>query len=171
MEEQLFRFRTAMSRDEPAILAIIRQAQARMRAAGSPQWQDGYPAAEHIAADTVRGAGQVVCIGEKGVIAYGAVIYDGEPAYERLEGQWLTRGPYVAVHRLAVADGYTGRGVGSAFLRQVEEEARAKGLCGFRIDTHTDNRSMLRLLERLGFVPCGKVRYESGERLAFEKEL
>ena len=38
-------------------------------------------------------------------------------------------------------------------------------------DTNFDNRYMLRMLGRLGFVYCGKVRYRSGERLAFEKTL
>ena len=57
------------------------------------------------------------------------------------------------------------------FLRQVEEMARERGVKAFRIDTNYDNRPMLRLLERTGFTPCGKVVYRSGERLAFEKEL
>ena len=105
------------------------------------------------------------------VIAYGAVVFDGEPAYEALEGEWLTEGPYVLVHRMAVADGERGKGVAAEFLRHVEDLARERGVKAFRIDTNYDNRPMLRLLERTGFTPCGKVVYRSGERLVFEKEL
>ena len=76
---------------------IIRQAQARMRAAGSSQWQDGYPAPGHISADIGRNRGYVLCKpgveGPLSVIAYGAVVFDGEPAYDAIDGQWLTDEP------------------------------------------------------------------------------
>ena len=121
-------FRQAVPREAPLIMQIIRQAQARMRAAGSSQWQDGYPAPGHISADIGRGCGYVLCRPGgrecRAIIAYGAVAFDGEPAYEALEGEWLTDGPYVVVHRMAVADGECGKGVAAEFLRQAEEMAR-----------------------------------------------
>ena len=43
MNEQLL-FRRAAAADIPRIMRIIARAQAQMRAAGSLQWQDGYPA-------------------------------------------------------------------------------------------------------------------------------
>lgn len=173
-------FRPAAKGDTPRILAIIRQAQAQMRAAGSRQWQDGYPAPSHIDADIARGAGYVLCKSgstevprqtEQLVIAYGAVVFDGEPAYAHIDGRWRTQAPYVVVHRLAVADGEKGRGVAAEFLRQTEDMASQRGMRSFRIDTNFDNRPMLRLLERQGFAPCGRIFYDSGERLAFEKKI
>lgn len=168
-------FRPAQAADQPRILEIIRQAQAQMRALGSAQWQDGYPAPEDIDADIARGTGRVLCTtqeaGKENVIAYGAVIFDGEPAYEKLAGTWTSETPYVVVHRLAVADAEKGRGVGAEFMRRTELLARERGMRSLRIDTHCDNRYMLRLLRRLGFSLCGTVVYRSGERLAFEKAL
>lgn len=192
-------FRPAARDDQPRILEIIRQAQRRMAAAGSDQWQDGYPAPENIASDLAHGYGLVACLpsdppsrGEAPattrenhpadatlrtpdtheVIAYGAVVFDGEPAYEALEGgQWLSEGPYVVVHRLAVADEALGKSVGIRFFREVERMARQRGIGSFRVDTNFDNRRMLRILSREGFTRCGKVRYRSGEREAFEKIL
>ena len=105
------------------------------------------------------------------VIAYGAVVFDGEPAYDAIEGAWLTDGEYVVLHRMAVADGEKGRGVATEFMRRVEAMAHGRGTGSMRVDTNFDNRYMLRMLGRLGFVYCGKVRYRSGERLAFEKPL
>ena len=105
------------------------------------------------------------------VIAYGAVVFDGEPAYDAIEGAWLTDGKYVVLHRMAVADGEKGRGVATEFMRRVEAMAHGRGTGSMRVDTNFDNRYMLRMLGRLGFVYCGKVRYRSGERLAFEKPL
>ncbi len=172
--EQLL-FRSATPADVPRILQIIRQAQRRMATAGSLQWQDGYPAAEHIEADLKHRYGHVIvregASGEPTVIAYGAIVFDGEPAYEALDGAWLTRGDYVVVHRLAVADEALGHGVGREFLRQTKLLARARGIGAFRIDTNYDNVRMLRILAQTGFVRCGKVVYRSGEREAFEKIL
>lgn len=168
MNEQLT-FRPAVETDTARILEIIRQAQAQMRALGSTQWQDGYPAQSDIAADIAHGYGRVLCNPSGGVIAYGAVCFDGEPAYDKLEGEWLTNEPYVVVHRLAVADGEKGRGVAAEFMRRTTTLAQERGVGSFRVDTNFDNRYMLRLLDTMGFVYCGKISYRSGERLAFEK--
>lgn len=215
MDEYL-EFRRARPADAERIMEIIRQAQAQMRALGSLQWQDGYPAPENIDDDIARGNGYVLerrdrrpdaLSGATGelpghlqtegiqmegiqmeelqpeetqaatetaestakVIAYGAVAFDGEQAYDAIEGTWLTDGDYVVLHRLAVADEEKGRGRAREFMLRVEAAARRRGVGSFRVDTNFDNRYMLRLLARLGFVYCGKVRYRSGERLAFEK--
>ena len=115
MDNELI-FRQAQSCETDRIMQIIRQAQARMHAAGSRQWQDGYPAPGHISADIGRNRGYVLCKpgveGPLSVIAYGAVVFDGEPAYDAIDGQWLTDEPYVLVHRIAVVDGERGRGGG-----------------------------------------------------------
>ena len=243
MNEKLL-FRRARPADTERIMEIIRQAQAQMRALGSLQWQDGYPATADIGHDIACGYGWVFekpeagkstdargtdgtgaagCravtaaagkttgteaagktgvsgadetaaaaeeaekAGEAGgrgetepakaaaaqgnVIAYGAVVFDGEPAYDAIEGAWLTDGEYVVLHRMAVADGEKARGVATEFMRRVEAMAHGRGTGSMRVDTNFDNRYMLRMLGRLGFVYCGKVRYRSGERLAFEKPL
>lgn len=168
-------FRPAVDADLPRIVAIIRQAQAQMRAAGSRQWQDGYPARTDIAADIAHGCGYVLQKRDTpepdGVIAYGALVFDGEPAYGHIEGKWLTDGAYMVLHRLAVADGEKRRGVATEFMHRAETLARGKGVASFRIDTNYDNIGMLHMTQREGFVFCGKIRHESGERLAFEKRL
>lgn len=205
MEHTLFR--KARAADLPRIAEIIRQAQAQMRALGSDQWQDGYPAPSDIARDIAAGDGYVLCRAaaepaeggakrcgttaasseevpattevpaedgarEGAIIAYGAAAFDGEVAYDALrEGRWLTDRPYVVLHRLAVADEAKRCGVARRFMQRVEELARERGVGSFRVDTNFDNGYMLRLIERQGFVYCGKVRYRSGERLAFEKVL
>lgn len=169
--EQLL-FRPALAADAPRIMQIIRQAQAQMRALGSDQWQDGYPAPSDIDRDIAAGVGYVLAhAGETEAIAYGAILFDGEPAYDAIEGQWLTVGPYAVLHRLAVADGHKRQGIAGEFMRRTERLARERGTGSFRVDTHRDNGYMLRLIERHGFVRCGIVRYRSGERIAFEKIL
>ena len=108
-----------------------------MRLLGSRQWQDGYPAPGHISADIGRNRGYVLCKpgveGPLSVIAYGAVVFDGEPAYDAIDGQWLTDEPYVLVHRIAVADGERGRGVAAEFLHRVETLAQERGVKAFSL--------------------------------------
>lgn len=169
MNEELI-FRQATAADTQRILEIIGQAKAQMLALGSRQWQEGYPAADDIAADIAHGRGWVLCRTE-GVIAYGAVVFDGEPAYAGIDGAWLSDEDYVVVHRLAVAEGEKGRGRATEFMRRVEVCAHTRGIRAFRIDTNFDNHYMLRMLDTLGFCYCGRICYQSGERLAFEKRL
>lgn len=173
-DEQLL-FRPAVPADAPRIQTIIRQAQAQMQAAGSLQWQNGYPGPEHIAADLLRGYGRVLCrpaaSGDAEAVAYGAVSFDGEPAYGAIEGGRSSDDAYVVLHRLAVADEAKRQGVATAFFHRTEELARARGVWFFRVDTNFDNHYMLHLLEREGFAYRGKICYDSGERLAFEKAL
>ena len=109
MNEDL-KYRKAEPADAERIMEIIRQAQAQMRALGSLQWQDGYPARTDIDNDIARGYGYVFEKSDAaenpaaaetpqkydkgtvpgGVIAYGAAVFDGEPAYGAIDGAWLT---------------------------------------------------------------------------------
>lgn len=164
-------FREAVAADTSRICEIIAQAKAQMRALGSMQWQTGYPAREDITQDIARRAGWVLCTPNNCVMAYGAVIFDGEPAYDHLEGKWITDLPYVVVHRLAVADEAKRQGLAKRFMLHTEALARERGFGSFRVDTNFDNNYMLRMLAGLEFVHCGTIHYQSGERLAFEKSL
>jgi L-amino acid N-acyltransferase YncA len=68
--------------------------------------------------------------------------------------------PAVAEATVVVADDWQGRGLGSVLLRRLCRRAKADGIDTFTASLLTDNRSMLRLFERLGRV---QVR-ELGER-------
>lgn len=111
-------FRPTLPDDLERICTIIRQAQAQMRLRGSRQWQNGYPAAAHITDDIDRGYGHVLCTHTGLVVAYGAVVFDGEPAYAEIDGTWLDQAPYVVLHRLAVAQEVKGQGIATEFMRR-----------------------------------------------------
>lgn len=162
-------FRRATAADIPAITAILKMAVGRMLAEGKQQWDENYPTEIHVRADLEAERAWVLDI-DGVVVGYGAVVFDGEPAYADLRGNWLTEGEdYVVVHRIAV-DLRRGRsGLGGEFMNAVEELARSNGSRSFRIDTNFDNFAMLGLLEKSGFAYCGEVTYERGGRMAFEK--
>lgn len=182
------RFRKAVPEDSGAAWSILKAAKERMRLEGRTQWQGTYPSPDSVEDDIRKGYGHVlevfpsgnvssdsdtvmdVCSGSAmtAVAAYGAVVFDGEPAYDALEGKWLSEQPYVAVHRLAVAGGFAGRGLAQHFLQEAAKLAVSMGIHSFKVDTNHDNVQMLHILDKLGFSFCGTVRYES-PRLAFEK--
>jgi len=164
-------FRKATHPDTDRIWQIILQAKEQMRRLNSRQWQDGYPAIENITGDIEKGYGYVLC-DEDTVIAYGAVVFDGEPTYNDIQGKWLTDLPYVVLHRLAVADEVKNRGVATAFMQKVMELAKQKGIGSFRVDTNFDNLYMHKILSALNFTYCGEIFTErKQQRNAYEKVL
>jgi ribosomal protein S18 acetylase RimI-like enzyme len=153
-------------------LSIVRSAQLSLRELGIDQWQDGYPRRENIISDIVDGVGWVVVDDDDNAIGYAAIPLTGEEAYLQLQDDdWHTSSHYVVVHRLCVDGTTRRRGVAMQLMSHAITLAREAGLDGFRIDTHRGNIRMLSLVEKLGFKYCGVVRYDSGERLAFDLNI
>ena len=162
-------FRKATIEDIDSVTAMIKAASARLGAAGIDQWQRGYPNRESVERDVENGVGMVLCEGDT-IIAYGAVIFTGEPAYNDLTGgKWLTEGDYAVVHRLCVNEIFVGMGFAKRFMSAAEAMA-SESVKSMRIDTHPDNKIMQSLIDRMGYNYCGDVVIES-RRLAYEKIL
>ncbi len=158
--------------DIERILSIVRSAQLSLRELGIDQWQDGYPRRENIIFDIADGVGWVVVDDDDNAIGYAAIPLTGEEAYLQLQDDdWHTSSHYVVVHRLCVDGTTRRRGVAMQLMNHAMNLAREAGLDGFRIDTHRGNIRMLSLVEKLGFKYCGVVRYDSGERLAFDLNI
>lgn len=162
-------FRKATKADIETIAAMVKAASSRLCAAGIDQWQRGYPNRESVERDVERGVGMVLCEGEM-LIAYGAVIFSGEPAYDDLTGgKWLTNGEYAVVHRLCVNEIFVGMGFAKRFMSAAEAMASER-VRSMRIDTHPDNKIMQGLISSMEYTYCGDVVIES-RRLAYEKLL
>lgn len=98
----------ATEADLQAVIELVAQGRAALARQGVDQWQDGYPSPETVRRDLLRGDGRIVRI-DGAAAAYAAFVFDGEPAYDRIEeGGWAAEGPYVAVHRLVVASASCG---------------------------------------------------------------
>lgn len=163
-------FRKAEIEDVDTVEQIMLAASGRLGAAGIDQWQRGYPNRTSVERDVAAGVGYVVCDNEQ-IVAYGAIIFTGEVAYNDLTGgEWLTAGDYAVVHRLCVAADRVGQGWSRCFMQCAEQLAQENLLPSIRIDTHPDNRIMQSLISSLGFTYCGDVVIES-RRLAYEKIL
>ncbi|MCF3110932.1 GNAT family N-acetyltransferase [Niabella sp. CC-SYL272] len=164
--------RKATAADAAGIWQLLQQAIEKRKQEGSAQWQDGYPNPEIVAKDIEKGYGYVCTDTAGAIVGYTALIFDGEPAYEALEGEWLTARPYGVIHRLATATGQNAiKGLGTRIMQAVERICRQQGIFSIKADTNFDNTGMLRVFEKLGYTYCGEVYFRGAARKAFEKRL
>lgn len=164
-------FRKTRVEDIPEIMVMIDQAKAYMKENGINQWQNGYPNAQSIQNDIDHDYSYVMEADGK-VVGTMAVIFDGEPTYDKIyDGSWkTTEEPYAAVHRVAVDAQCKGKGIAGAMIEEVAKICREKGVRSIKNDTHRDNLSMQRMQAKNGFEYCGVIYLEDGaERIAFEK--
>lgn len=160
--------RTAAPEDLGKIMELIDQAKAFLKRNGVDQWQNGYPDQTCIEEDIRKGRGYL-CIQDQDVVGYVCIDFEGEPAYDTLDGKWLSIQPYVAVHRLALDASVRGRGLASQVFEETERLARSREIHSFKVDTDNDNQIMKHLLEKNGFQFCGTICFDNSEKIAFEK--
>jgi len=169
-QAKTFIFRKAEATDADHIWKILQQAIERRRLDGSRQWQEGYPNPDTVKNDLENGWGFVL-VDDEGVIAYSALILNDEPAYNQIDGAWLTLGDFLVVHRVAVSDRVAGKGIATRLFKAIEQHAIAQHIPSIKVDTNFDNPAMLRVLEKLGYIYCGEVILFGAPRKAFEKVL
>ncbi len=162
--------RKAEDSDIQVIWKIIQQAIERRKKDGSEQWQNGYPNKESIKDDIENGVG-FVYEQEENIVAYAAIIFDIEAAYEIIEGKWKSSGKYAVVHRVAVSNDFAGKGIATALFLEIENLVKSQNYFVIKVDTNFDNVPLLKILEKLKYEYCGKVYFRGSERKAFEKIL
>lgn len=162
--------RKATSSEVPAIWGILKQAIARRKADGSQQWQDGYPNEQTIQNDLANGYGYVLVENDR-ILAYAAIIFDVEPAYTDIEGEWLTNDDYVVIHRVATSNEVIGKGIATRLFQLIEDLAMNSNVYSIKVDTNFDNVPMLKILDKLDYTYCGEVFFRGSARKAFEKVL
>lgn len=165
-----YTFREAHESDITEIWEILEQAILRRKADGSKQWQDGYPNREVVIRDIEKGEGYVL-IRDGTIVGYTAVIINYEPAYDAIEGNWLTNDDFVVVHRVAVSEKHLGKGLSKVLLGFVEQFALNRNIHSIKADTNFDNPAMMKVFENLGYVYCGQVYFRGNARRAYEKVL
>ena len=90
------RLRAAALSEVELAMDIINQAKAHLRAQGIDQWQTGYPDRDCLERDVRTGKGYF--LEEDGIpLGYLCVDFDGEPAYDHLNGTWAREEPYVCL--------------------------------------------------------------------------
>lgn len=151
-----------MPGDLTRIIEIFDKARSFMRRTGNmSQWTGGYPSADILMND-IRQGNNYVIVRDEIVVGTFAFILGPDSTYSTIEGRWLDDRPYGTIHRIA-SDG-SARGVADTCL-----EACRKIINNIRIDTHRDNKVMLKWIERSGFSYCGIIHLADGSpRMAFQ---
>lgn len=162
--------RKAQISEAEIIWQILQQAIERRRKDGSNQWQDGYPNLEVVKTDISLGKGYVLEI-DNTIAAYAALVFNDEPAYNEIIGDWLTNDDFLVIHRVAVSDDFLGKGIAVLLFQKLEEFAKENQVFSIKVDTNFDNLAMLHILEKLDYQYCGEVYFRGSARKAFEKVL
>lgn len=169
----IFHLRRATKKDIDAIWDLLQQGIEKRKNEGSNQWQDGYPNREVVINDVDNSYGIVVENSFNEIVGYIAMIDEIEPAYEAIDGQWLSpcNEKYIVFHRLIVNQSKPIKGLATWIMQNVEQLVLDKGIYSIKVDTNFDNIGMLRIFEKLDYQYCGKVYFRGSQRLAFEKQL
>ena len=165
-----YHFRKAELSEIAPIWEILQQAIIRRKEDGSKQWQDGYPNPEVVQKDIEQGKGFVLVNGET-IIGYSAVLINDEPAYEKIEGNWLTNNDFVVIHRVAISEKYLGKGLAKMIIKNIEDFALSNNIYSIKADTNFDNIAMIKIFENSGYAYCGEVYFRGSSRKAYEKVL
>lgn len=157
--------------DVKDIMTLIHQAQSYFKKAGIDQWQDGYPQADDIIQDINQGKSYV--IEDTKIIGTMYFAIEDEPTYHIIDGAWKTANqPYAVIHRIVVDENHKSQNIAHQLLEYAIHECQQNHIHSIRIDTHEDNLSMQRFLQKHGFHQCGEITLLSGDlRIGFEKIL
>lgn len=157
-------FRQSRLEDLDKIVEILKEGKRQQVLAGNPnQWSDTYPGRADVLEDLEHGESFVgIDPHSQEIVVTMCILQRPEPTYASIEGQWLDdQMDYVTVHRIASIQ----KGAGKQALQFALD-------CfgNVRIDTHKDNKAMLRVIEKLGFTHCGVVTMRDGTlREAFQQ--
>ncbi len=146
------------------VMEIYKRARKFMAEHENPnQWGNNKPSGEQVKQDILSGK-SYVCVENGEPVAVFYYAHEADPAYQQIyEGQWLNGEEYAVVHRIASAGSV--KGAGSFCMQWACSHSS-----NVKIDTHKDNYVMQNMLKKCGFVHCGTIYLEDGEkRLAFQK--
>lgn len=161
--------RKTTEQDIGRLMEIYAYARDFMAKTGNPnQWGPTNWPPEALLRNDIKEGSSYVCTNDNGTVIGTFYFIQGkdiEPNYREItDGAWLDDSAYGVVHRLA-SDG-SERGIGHFCINW------AFAQCGhMRIDTHTDNKVMQKLLTKLGFQRCGIIYVieDNYPRYAYEK--
>ncbi len=147
----MLELRAAKEQDLNRVMEIYSYAQDFMARTNNPnQWAHSYPTAELIKADIDQKACKVI-YDKNGIHGVFALFSSEDPTYEIIEGgKWLNHEPYLTIHRIA-SDG-TVHGIFDFAINYCKTLSD-----NLRIDTHSDNLIMQKLIEKNGFTKCGII--------------
>ena len=162
--------RRAKPEEAQAALSFIDDARRHQREQGFIHWADDYPNLSTVQNDILKGNGYFLADG-KTDFGYVCISFDGEPAYQAIEGRWHTGSNYAVIHRIAFGKARRGSGASKELFRLAKSLCLSRGIHAIRIDTGQENQKMRHILQREGYRYCGTVYYSGSPRMAYELDF
>src|SRR5690606_27872047 len=103
-----------------------------------------YPNLKTVENDVKNEYAYVLTLNDK-IIASAALIFNNEPTYDVIDGEWLSLGEFLVVHRIAVSDEVAGKGFIKKFFQFFEIFSKENHVFSIKIDTNFDNLPMLKI--------------------------
>lgn len=160
----------AQAGDAELCYGLIDEGRRFQQKQGFVQWTEDYPNLNTVREDVRKEKGYVVKVDGR-IAGYMCIDFDGEPAYENIQGSWRTEEPYAVVHRMAFSGEFRGTGLADITFGLIKELCLAKGIKSIRVDTDFPNKRMQHILEKNGFQNCGVIVFQGGEKLAYDQTL
>lgn len=158
----MLKIRSAAIADLGQIMKIYKRAQDAMIQSGNPtQWGHFDPSEDLIESDIRLNTCKVI-YDESGIHGVFALFEGEEPTYTHIEnGNWLNDESHLTIHRLA------GDGRVHGLFQCAADHCKSLSR-NIRVDTHANNRTMQRLIEKSGFTKCGIIHVKDGTpRIAY----
>ena len=165
--------RLAKVTDIEGILAVANDAIANLKADNVNQWQNGYPNREVFLNDIKNQT--LFVYDDNGIQGICNLSLERDPSYDIIEnGAWITNGNYLVIHRIAVSTKVIGSGVARQLFEFAIDYGQNNNVRSIRIDTHRDNKRMMGILRKVGFIKCGiihLINYNDGDNSRDAYEL
>ena len=153
-------------------MEIIQDAQKYLKENDINQWQNNYPNPDIINLDISKNESYVILKDDVIVGTFALSLKDDKSYALIYEGEWINRGKHSTIHRVAIHKDYKGNGLASEIIKIATKISLNNFVDSIRVDTHKDNLSMQRLLEKNDFKYCGIIYLEdNSKRIAFEKAI
>lgn len=147
--------RNAGPEDLDAVMAIVADTVAEMKAYGNEQWNTDYPDRAHFTQDITH---QSLYIAIEGTEVCGFITVDNIEPKEYTGLPWRIYSPCKVIHRFAVASSRRGQGWATLLETYAVGLTKESGIHYLKTDTHSTNLAMQQFLERKGYTKTGTMR-------------
>lgn len=166
----------AQQTDIKQIMEVISDAKSLLKKSGSMQWNtpDGYPN-EDVFINDIKKDNLYALWDNDILVGIMACVTGIDENYEEIEGNWITNGPYLTIHRIAIRKEYYHTKSSHKLINYAINLAKELHCISIKVDTHPLNIPMQKLLLFFNFIHCGTITLKRSKidnlRLAYELKL
>lgn len=151
------------------IFSVYQKAIITMENAGIHQWDEIYPAKEHLAEDIQKNQ---MYIGKEGQNIVVCFTLSEECDEEYKNGEWkYPDAKFTVIHRLCVNPEYQNHGISAKTLEYIENLCKSQGYDSIRLDCYTLNPYSQKLYNKAGYSVTGYADWRKGRFELREKKL